>query len=599
VLTHTSAVRGIAWSSTNTLATATANGELRLWSAAGALLRTYTYSAGLNDVAWHPSGSFLATGSDDGTVTMFEAATGLHTSLSGHFGNAVLHVGFNGTGDRLVSSSRATLRSDPTLVTWTVTDWNNFATLDQRFGAHADATTGFAVPAAEYAPGGVRIASGAMDATVKTWSPTLVQDRLLLGHRIGSIDTTRYNGGDGIADASGGMVYFIAQNGTQLPYSSRFVANQADNVANFVPANGTLVAFMGAFDAASKHGTLMASSIVGKAVTRFFDPTTMKSPSPPQVYGIAPNAKLIAVADIYTTTIFDGWRFAVEGYDGVPGTGDEAQIVANSFGFSSTFEDGWDFYSRFADWISTQYAAGKSLFTVSAGNDGNGYGTVTTPAASAGVVTAGASTDFFYRFWAGLEKGPSQSYGDVVPFSSRGPTALGRPDPDILATGLMSVGATPLNMVVPSNGALASELWSGTSLSSPMTAGILALIYEAYRKAHGAYPDGETAKSILMSGADDVNYDVFSQGAGFANADRATRIAQRLDGVSVTPTVWTPGTYQGRAYEAFVSLMAPGQSRPGTFTVRNANITTPATWTLSDSVFRRTATVEYGFVTPV
>src|SRR5207247_4690499 len=97
----------------------------------------------------------------------------------------------------------------------------------------------------------------------------------------------------------------------------------------------------------------------------------------------------------------------------------------------------------------------------------------------------------------------------------------------------------------------------------------------------------------------DVNYDVFSQGAGFANADRATRIAQRLDGVSVTPTVWTPGTYQGRAYEAFVSLMAPGQSRPGTFTVRNANITTPATWTLSDSVFRRTATVEYGFVTPV
>ncbi len=599
LLAHTSAVLGIAWSSTNTIATVGANGELRLWSAAGALLRTYVYGSALNDVAWHPSGSFLAAASDDGNVVMFEAATGNRNPQSGHFGNAVLHVGFNGTGDRLVSSSRATQRSDPTLVTWTVTDWNNFAFLDQRFGAHADATTGFAVPAAEYAPGGARIASGAMDATVKTWSPALVQDRLLLGHRIGSSDTTRYNGGDGIADASGGMVYFIAQNRTELPYSARFVANQGDNVANLVPANGTLVAFMGAFDATAKHGTLMASSIVGRAMTRFFDPTTMKAPSPPQVYGIAPNAKLIAVADIYTTTIFDGWRFAVEGYDGIPGTGDEAQIVANSFGFSSTFEDGWDFYSRFADWISTQYAGGKSLFTVSAGNDGNGYGTVTTPAASAGVVTAGASTDFFYRFWAGLEKGPSPSYGDVVPFSSRGPSALGRPDPDVLATGRMSVGATPLNMVVPSNGAVASELWSGTSLSSPMTAGILALIYEAYRKAHGVYPDGETAKSILMSGADDVNYDVFSQGAGFANADRATRIAQRLDGVSVTPTVWTPGEYRGRAYEAFVSLMSPGQSRQGTFTVRNANRTAPATWTLSDSVFRRTAAIEYGFLAPV
>ena len=72
-----------------------------------------------------------------------------------------------------------------------------------------------------------------------------------------------------------------------------------------------------------------------------------------------------------------------------------------------------------------------------------------------------------------------------------------------------------------------------------MTAGILALVYEAYKKAHGgSFPAAETAKSILMSGADDINYDVFSQGAGFANADRATRIAQALDGVSVSPTVW-------------------------------------------------------------
>ena len=603
VLPHTSAVRGIAWSASNTIATASANGELRLWSAAGALLRTYTYGTPspvpLNDVAWHPSGAFLAVAAEDGNVVMVEAATGNRLAASGHFGNAVLHVGFNGTGDRLVSTSRATQRSDPTLVTWSVTNWDAFATQDQRFGAHADATTGYSVPAAEYAPGGARIASGAMDATVKTWTPALVQDRSLLAHTIGSHDTARYNGGDGIADASGGMVYFIAQNRTEIPYSSRFVSVGDPSLANFVPANGTLVAFMGAFDAGAKHGTLMASSIVGRGVTRYFDATTMKAPSPPQVYGVAPGAKLIAIADIYVASIFDGWRFAVEGYDGIPGTGDEAQVVANSFGFSSTFEDGWDFYSRFADWISTQYAAGKSLFTVSAGNDGNGYGTVTSPGSAAGVVTVGASTDFFYRFWAGLEKGPSSSYGDVVPFSSRGPTALGRPDPDVLATGRMSFGATPLNLVVPTNGAVASELWSGTSLSSPMAAGILALVYEAYRKAHGAYPDAETAKSILMSGADDVNYDVFAQGAGFANADRATKIAQGIDGISVTPTVWTPGTFRGRAYEAFVSLMSPGESRQGTFTVRNGNRTAPATWTLSDSVFRRTATIEYGFVTPV
>src|SRR2546426_12357301 len=184
---------------------------------------------------------------------MFDAATGMRTALSGHFGNGVLHVAFNGTGDRLVSSSRATLRPDPTLVTWTVTDWNNFATLDQRFGAHADALVGYSVPAAEYSPTGTRIASGAMDSTVKTWSPTLVQDRLLLGHRIGSSDTTRYNGGDGIADAPGGMGYFIAENGAERPHARRFVSVGDPRPANLIPAHGTPVAFMGAVDAGAQH----------------------------------------------------------------------------------------------------------------------------------------------------------------------------------------------------------------------------------------------------------------------------------------------------------------------------------------------------------
>src|SRR3989454_1102349 len=132
-----------------------------------------------------------------------------------------------------------------------------------------------------------------------------------------------------------------------------------------------------------------------------------------------------------------------------------------------------------------------------------------------------------------------------------------------------------------------------------MVAGMLALVYQAYRSAHGgAWPDAETARSILMSGADDINYDGFSRGAGFASGDRATRIAGGLEGVWGPPPVWTPGTYRGGAYEAFVSLMSAGETRQGTFTVRNANRTGAATWDLSDSVFRRTGTIEYGFTTP-
>src|SRR5437867_2776256 len=108
-LPHTAAVTGVAWSASNTIATVSANGEIRLWSGAGAFLRAYTYPAALNDVAWHPSGSFLAVAGEDGTVAMVEVATGNRNAAPFPFGNGVLHVAFNPAGDRLGSSCRATL----------------------------------------------------------------------------------------------------------------------------------------------------------------------------------------------------------------------------------------------------------------------------------------------------------------------------------------------------------------------------------------------------------------------------------------------------------------------------------------------------------
>jgi len=38
---------------------------------------------------------------------------------------------------------------------------------------------------------------------------------------------------------------------------------------------------------------------------------------------------------------FDEYYFAVEGYDGIPGTGDEAHILSCSFADSSVVHGGW------------------------------------------------------------------------------------------------------------------------------------------------------------------------------------------------------------------------------------------------------------------
>ncbi len=615
-LNHPDGVTGVSWWwSGNRIATSCLDGHVRLWnSGSGALVTSYLYGQPLMSVAFNPTGTILATGSSDGNVTLWEVTTGSQWSSIGNSGYGVLSVRFNETGRSLVSTS--TVSKDfpfaATVTVWEVLAWDNFYTRAIGSSACHDGSRGYPSHIAVFAPNGTQVVSGCGNAIIKLWDLDLNPQGTLRGHRIGITDYTRWDMGDGIPDISGGTIYFIAQNyyysqtnswGTPIPYSDAFKnRNGLDTL--YIPANGTLVAFTGALDSEQTHGTLVASSIVGKGVSGYYDSSStiavpMDEPTEPQVFGIAPAVKIISIGNVYTSSVFEGWWFTAQGYDGMPNTGDEPQIVANSFGFSSTYEDGWDFYSRFADWITMVYASGKLIFTVSAGNDGNGYGTVTSPGSAAGVITVGASTDFFYRKPSGLEQGPHQSYGDVVPFSGRGPTVLGMPDPDILANGRMAFGSTALNTVEPYNGAIASELWSGTSLSSPTAAGILALTMQAYKQKHGDWPDAATARSLLMSSCDDINYDVYSQGAGFLNADRATKLAASIEGFLVTPSSWTPGNYSGKKYEAFTSLIDPGESETMKFTVKNEDYTQTKSANLSTEIFKKIGETEIAYKTEV
>jgi subtilisin family serine protease/PKD repeat protein len=368
---------------------------------------------------------------------------------------------------------------------------------------------------------------------------------------------------DSIPDRSGGMIYFIADGINPIPYSDIIATENGYSLP--IPADGTLVTFMinDPTESGGNHGTLCASAIAGQGVI-----------ASGRVKGTAPNTKIISVGNIYQGgNTLDSYYFAVEGYDGIPGTGDEANIVSCSFGDSEVIHGGWDFESRFIDNLTTNYAPDVT-FAIASGNGGYGYGTVASPGSSPGVITVGAALN--------------ERITEVVYWSNRGPNALGQVDPDIVSVGVNAYGDQPLNQRTTPNGNSAYQTWSGTSLATPVTAGIIALIYDAYFQSNSKYPSSELAREILMSTADNVNYDPLVQGAGFSNATRATKVANNISGILLSPSFWSAGSYRGSDYDAFTQIMHPGETDNITISVSNADQNNDMNVYISDYILSNT-----------
>lgn len=397
----------------------------------------------------------------------------------------------------------------------------------------------------------------------------------------GLTDTSSWNTGDGLPDLSGGMVYFIADGVRSIPYAD--VASARNGLPDRIPTKGNLIAFMLSDTyhggGVGEHGTNAASAVIAQNRTAY-------------VSGFAPDAELIAVGDIYAGGFaFDIYYFAAEGYDGLPGTGDEAQIASLSFG-SGNYDDGWDYEARLVDWISTDYAP-TTIFAAASGNEGHGYGSGITPGSGEALVSVGASTSYWGRDYNGLivpdafEPATQRFWGDVQPWSSRGPSAIGKGAPNVVAVGAWATGSDPVNM--HQDGASAWTVWGGTSLATPVTAGILALIYEAYWSAHGSWPSSQLAKNLLMSGARNLHYDPLTMGAGHVDADRSTLLAANRNGLLVSPYAWNPGNSAGVERRAFTNILFPGQSDNTAIVLKNENKTVPITATISDEILQRVA----------
>jgi WD40 repeat protein len=155
------------------LASGSKDRTIKIWEVAtGKGLRTLTGHSGVVlSVAYSPDGRYLASGSQDKTIKIWEVATGKVRTLTGHY-MTFWSVAYSPDGRYLASGS-----SDKTIKIWETATGTELRTLT----GHS-----MTVWSVAYSPDGRYLASGSLDKTIKIWEVATGQElRTLTGHSEG------------------------------------------------------------------------------------------------------------------------------------------------------------------------------------------------------------------------------------------------------------------------------------------------------------------------------------------------------------------------------------------------------------------------------
>jgi len=334
------------------------------------------------------------------------------------------------------------------------------------------------------------------------------------------------------------------------------------------------------------HGTGTAGSITssGKQSYGIYTNSTKY-----HILGVAPGAKIVPIKALWLGDAIYGWLWAA-GFDQEKNqwkyTGNtRVDIISNSWGIS-TFPalqsvPGLDVQSLLLSTLCVPHSLDVNypgiLMVSSSGNAGPGYGTMGTPDAAPFGITVGAVTDNVFVGYGSFKNQPrfgnnTSHFGEVSGFSSKGPSLIGDPKPDLMAVGEYSYVPTSITKSSKNN-TNQYGLFGGTSLAAPLVAGSAAILMESLKDKNIPY-NPFTIKNILMSTATDLGNDPFSQGSGLVNVTNAVNFVLGNDDVF---TVYNDASYSNTKKILDSALDSMNSSSVGLTKINLTNSSLPET----------------------